>query len=115
MCKACPDGTFAAAVASTSCVTCAGDGGTCDDGNGCTVDRCEVTKGCVHEPMPGCADAGAATVDGTTAPPGDGRQPGAPPEAGCDCTTVGGRSGISWLSIAVAAALMARRRRRAPR
>lgn len=36
-------------AASTTCALVAPE--SCDDGDGCTVDRCDVARGCVHEPV----------------------------------------------------------------
>ena len=37
----------------------------CSDGNRCTIERCDTTEGCVHEPIAGvpCDDGDACTVD----------------------------------------------------
>src|SRR5206468_276736 len=33
-------------------------GGYCDDGDPCTVDRCQLPHGCTHERQPTCPSAG---------------------------------------------------------
>ena len=40
------------------------DDGTCDDGNGCTIDTCEGESGCKHEAIDGgeCLDGDACTI-----------------------------------------------------
>ena len=65
-CTACAAGTYSAAGAA-SCVSC----GSCDDGEACTVDRCDPTSGCTHSPAQTCtADAGAAgKADATSGTP----------------------------------------------
>ena len=70
-CTACPEGTTSGPGA-VACAACA----NCDDGNACTQDRCDAAKGCVHEPVAGCAkDSGASSsglvddVEGGSASP----------------------------------------------
>jgi len=44
---------------------CQGFARDCDDGNGCTVDRCDAARGCVHEARTGaCSIAGSACTLG---------------------------------------------------
>lgn len=84
-CVACPPGSFAPSD-STVCSDC----GDCNDGDPCTFDSCDITRGCVHVRDPGCPE-----------------EP--PPEA---LTTSGGgcnTAGLGGLAI-VAAVLLLRRK-----
>lgn len=65
VCTACAAGTWSGANA-TSCTSC----GTCDDGDTCTTDACDATKGCTHTAINGCthaADAGTSSGGGNDA------------------------------------------------
>ena len=113
-CSACPAGTTAGpgAVVCTAC-------GSCDDGNACTADRCDVATGCVHDPIASCGvDSGTSgglrdDVEGGPAQP-------AASENGCSITGQLGHvgSGHAARGLFFLAALgMSRlvRRRKSPR
>ncbi|AKU96082.1 polysaccharide deacetylase [Labilithrix luteola] len=121
-CVACTNGTWAPANAQT-CEPC----GNCDDGNACTTDRCDPTRGCVHE-QTDCnvaADAGSpepsAPPDGAVGAEDDAGAPSTvtplpppvSPPSGSGCTTGrardGSRPGLGLLAL-FGVALMRRSR-----
>ncbi len=112
LCSPCAAGTWAAANA-TSCTSC----GSCDDGDACTTDACDATKGCTHAPIAGCTsgsaeDAGSSggAPDGSSAS-GD---PTAEPESGCTVVSAQapGRATSPLVLLGVVALLASRRRYR---
>jgi hypothetical protein len=58
----------------------AGGPATCDDGDRCTVDRCQEGEGCRHDPILTCSDAGMIG-DGAA---GDADGGGSPDDSGAD-------------------------------
>jgi len=67
-CTACAAGTYAAAGAA-SCTSC----GKCDDGDACTTDACDASKGCTHATIAGCGvDASVPVTPTGDAGAGDG-------------------------------------------
>lgn len=116
-CTPCAAGTYAAAGAAT-CTSC----GNCDDGDACTTDACDATKGCTHVKIAGCgvdasvpvtppADAGGDTDAAAAA------DPASDTESGCavshTSTRGAGEKGALLLGV-LGLSLVLRRRARRP-
>lgn len=87
VCTACAAGSWSA-EGSATCTAC----GSCDDGNACTTDACDATKGCTHTAIAGCpstpdagTDAGSSSSGSSGTPGTDaGSSSGTPPAPGAD-------------------------------
>ncbi len=54
----CDDGLICSVADKCAAGVCAGDAKNCDDGNGCTLDSCDPTSGCVNAPTTAPCDDG---------------------------------------------------------
>ncbi|MFK8000130.1 MAG: MopE-related protein [Polyangiales bacterium] len=83
------------------------DDSLCDDGDECTIDRCDADgEACEYVLSPMCGGDGGMTM-GDAGPMVD-----PPDEGGCGCTTVGASQSGSAFGLFVFGALLLRRRRR---
>jgi peptidoglycan/xylan/chitin deacetylase (PgdA/CDA1 family) len=120
-CTSCSSGKWLSGSGCTSC-------GSCDDGNACTTDTCDATKGCTHGAIDGCAPSAAppAVATADAAPADEAAAPvvvtsdepaSASAAQGPACSSIahaGGRDGALVVALgALSAAVLRRTRRRA--
>jgi peptidoglycan/xylan/chitin deacetylase (PgdA/CDA1 family) len=114
-CLPCPTGTYTSGEGASTCSACEGRG-SCDDGDTCTTDTCDATRGCVHTPTPCAPDAGPPAEAGPIVPPATTSTSARPAEE--TSLTGGGGCGVArspetgaWTAIVALVALAARTRR----
>lgn len=110
-CAACALGTYTDEPGMVVCVPC----GACDDGDDCTLDKCEGDRGCLHTPIANCGEGPG--IDGPStnpiAPPPD-DEVTIPPKSGCQAAPGGSPRGLGALALAALAVAVTRRCRRRP-